>query len=121
MKKTSVFVKGLIMAIVGFVANYIGNTDSSLIDWAYMGIATGIFTVIYLITNFTFPSISVAGVLDLRDMLKGVLLAGAMAISDIIASVSTAKDIDWKLTLMAAIIAMLGYLSKTIVGTGKAK
>lgn len=118
--KMSTFAKGLIMAVIGFVASYISQTTTG-INWPYLGIATSGFTLLYLGKNYLFPSVSIFGNFDLRDLLSGVFVAVAMAVSEFAASVITSSVINWKLLLITAGIAAGNYCLKTILGQTKDK
>ena len=100
------------MAIVGFVATTIA--DLEVINWAYVGIATLGFTVIYVAKNFFMPSDSDPGTINWRDLVSGLIVAMGMAISSFAASIITLGFIDWKALGLAVLYAVIGYFGKTI-------
>lgn len=106
------------MAIVGFVASYISQTTTE-INYIYLVIATSAFTLLYIGKNAIFPSFSILGTFDLRDLLSGLFIAVAMAISDFAASIITLSVINWHLLLTSALMAAGSYFLKTIGSKNK--
>ena len=58
------------MALVGFVATMLSDLES--LNFAYIILATLGFTIVYVVKNAVWPSISVVGI-DLRDGVVAVL------------------------------------------------
>ena len=106
---TTIF-KGLIMALVGFIATTVTQTP---INWIYVGIASLAFTLMYLGKNYILPSTSVFLGVNIRDLLSGLLVAISMAVSTFAASILTEPSVDWKALLLAVGSATGGYLLKT--------
>lgn len=111
--KLNAFWKGLIMAIVGFLAATIGEAGEVL-NWAYIGIATGGFTIIYIAKNAIFPSVSLFNKWDLQDILSGLVLAVGMAVSSGAAAILTTGSVDWSSLWKAVVGAVVGYFLKTL-------
>jgi hypothetical protein len=107
------FFKGLIMALVGFVATYISQS-AGVINWAYIGIASGAFTLIYLAKNFAWPSISIYGIVNLQDLVSGLIMAIGMAVSNFAASLLTSTTINWSVFGTSVLLAVVGYFTKDI-------
>lgn len=118
MKKN--FLKGLIMAIVGFIASAISQDIEAVNVW-YIVIATIGFTIIYLAKNAIITSISIFGKIDIQDIISGLLLAIGMAISSFAASIITTGSVNWHALWIAVGTAFVGYFSKTFTSNrGKA-
>lgn len=113
--KLTAFWKGLIMALVGFVATML--SDMETLNFAYMAIATTGFTIVYVVKNVVFPSVSVVGI-DLRDLLSGVILAVGMAISSYAAQIWT-MGFEWQTLWVSVVGAVVGYFAKTIPTNAK--
>lgn len=111
--KLNAFWKGLIMAIVGFIATTISQ-DIEGINFAYIAIATAGFTVYYIGKNAFFQSNSEPGKINLKDLISGILLALGMAVSSFAASVITLGHIDWRALWIAVVGAVIGYFTKTL-------
>jgi uncharacterized membrane protein len=110
--KLSTFWKGLIMAIIGFVATTIGTLDP--FNLSYIIIASVAFTLIYFGKNYWLPSTSEAGEINWRDIVSGLIIAVGMAISSFSASIILTGVVDWKALFIAVIGAVVGYFGKTI-------
>jgi hypothetical protein len=108
--KLTAFWKGLIMAIIGFVATTISDLEAFNIN--YVLIATTAFTLIYIGKNAVFPSTSPLW-LNLRDVISGVLIAVGMAIASFTASIITTGVVDWRALWIAVVGAVTGYFLKT--------
>ena len=71
--KINTFWKGLIAALIAFLASYFSENET--IQWAYVAIYTVGYTIWYTAKNAVFPSVSVFGTIDLRDIISGIVLA----------------------------------------------
>ena len=115
--KLSKFWKGLIMAIVGFIATVISDLES--FNLGYVVIATGGFTILYMVKNAIWPTTSPAWMINLWDgTISGILIAVSMAISSFAASIITTGVIDWHALWIAVVGAVIGYFAKTIPQDG---
>ena len=108
--KLNAFWKGLIMALVGFVATMLSDLET--MNFAYMVIATVGFTIVYIGKNYLFPSVSVVGI-DIRDMLSGLVLAIGMGLSSFAAQILT-TGFEWQTLWISVAGAIVGYFAKTI-------
>jgi len=113
--KLNAFWKGLIMALVGFVATTLSDLET--FNAAYVIIATLGFTVIYVAKNYAFPSISVFG-LDIRDAISGLILAVGMGLSSYVAQILT-TGFEWQTLWIAVSGAVVGYIMKTLPSKAK--
>lgn len=114
--KLNAFWKGLIMALVGFIATMLSDLDT--LNFAYIGLSTLGFTIIYVVKNAVWPSISVVGI-DIRDVISGVILAVGMAISSFAAQLLTTQTFEWSALGVAVLGAIVGYFAKTIPSNAK--
>lgn len=112
--KLNAFWKGLVMAVVGFIATMLSDLET--LNFAYMAIATTGFTVVYVVKNWAMPSVSVVGI-DLKDMLSGVILAVGMGLSSYAAQILTI-GFEWQTLWISICGAVIGYFSKTIPSKG---
>ena len=116
--KLSAFWKGLIMAIVGFIATTISQSIEGL-NFAYVLIATGGFTIIYIGKNAIFQSTSGSGLINWQDLLSGLFVAVGMAVSSFAASIITTGAVEWHALWIAVVGAFVGYFLKTVPSEGK--
>lgn len=113
--KLSVFWKGLIMALVGFVATTLSDLET--FNVVYIVISTLGFTIVYFAKNYMFPSVSVMG-LDLRDIISGFVLALGMGVSSYVAQILT-TGFSWQTLWIAVSGAVIGYIAKTLPSKAK--
>lgn len=112
------FVKGLIMAIVAFLAAY-WSENAEALNYGYVIITTVGIALTYIAKNAFSKSISLFGKIDVRDLLSGMLLAIGTAISSFAASIITTGVIDWHGLLIATATAVGGYFTKTFSSNSK--
>jgi hypothetical protein len=106
------FAKGLIMSLVAFLATYISTNDP--VRWDFVLITSVAFVLMYLGKNLIIKSNSEFLGVNLRDLFSGLLIAISMAISSFISSLALDVDLDYKALGMAVLLAVGGYLSKTL-------
>ena len=106
------FVKGLLMAIIGFFMATVSELET--FNAAYVIIVTVIFTGGYLLKNWLMPSLTDAGRIDLRDLISGLWIAISMGVSQYAAVLLTDVEFSWKAILVAVIGAVVGYFTKTL-------
>ena len=111
--------KGLFMTVVVFVATSISTTGlpKNALEWQILAI-TMVGTVIgYIAQSVAFPSTSILGDINLRDLLKGGLLALSNMLSGFAASGITGTAIDWKALLTGAVMVLVAYFAKQFATT----
>lgn len=111
--KLSAFWKGLIMAVVGFIATGISQNVEGL-NFTYVVISTVGFTLLYIGKNAVFQSTSEPGIVNWQDLLSGIIIAVSMAISSFAASIITTGAVDWQALWIAVVGAVVGYFTKTL-------
>ena len=111
--------KGLIMALVGFIATTIADIET--FNLAYVGISTLAFTLLYLGKNWAWPSTSPSGQINWGDILSGLLIAVSMGISSFAGSILTTGAVDLHALWVAVIGAIIGYFIKTTPSPAIAK
>jgi hypothetical protein len=109
--KVNTFIKGLVMAVVGFVASLYANAES--VSIAFVAISTIAFTLMYLGKNWKFPSKTNTFGMDTQDWLSGLFIFVSMALSSSIASFIVDGHIEWMILLKSSGGACIGYLAKT--------
>jgi len=114
MKKEN-FIKGLIMAVVAFIASTLSDQLSTgPINWIYVGITSVGIVITYLAKNAFIQSKSPLGSADWRDLLSGLLMAIGTAISAYSAQLITIGHLDTKALVIAIVSAVCGYFAKTL-------
>jgi len=106
--------KGVIMTIVALLATTLSTTGlpATVTGWEYLAITTVGTVLLYLGKNAVFPSISLLGTVDLRDVLSSIFVALSSGLSGFVASAVTSKPVNWHelLTLMG--VTIVGYFAK---------
>lgn len=103
------FFKGLIAAIIGFIASYVAEAET--VNYLYIVVYTAGFTLVYLAKNYVFPSISVFGTIDLRDIISGLILAVGSGVVAYAAQYLTTGVITWSEIGNAVWISVTAYLA----------
>lgn len=90
-------VKVLIWTIITFIATTISTSGFPAITagWIILGVTTVGTTLVYIAKNWVFPSVSIFGNIDLRDVLSGLILAIGAGVSDWAGHVIAGVVIDW--------------------------
>ena len=109
--KLNAFWKGLLMALVGFIATTISDLET--FNAAYVIIATSGFTLIYLAKNYIWESSSTFFGLNLQDLISGLVLAVGMGLSSFVAQILT-TGFTWGTLWIAVSGAVVGYVTKTL-------
>ncbi len=116
-KMKSTLAKGALMLAITFLATTITTTGypHGAIAWELLGITLLGTELIYLGKNAMFPSTSVQGDLNLRDVLSGLFIAFGSGLSSWAAShvMGTAVDLTSLLELMGTML--IGYLAKNVL------
>lgn len=110
-------VKGLFMTIVVFIATTITTTGipASTLSWEILGI-TSLGTVMgYIAQSTLFPTSSVVGTIDFKDILKGMLVAVANVLSSIGAVIILHGSLDWKAIGGSVLTVLVAYFAKQFV------
>lgn len=113
------YVKGLIMAIVAFIASYIGDNIEAGIQWSYVLISTLGIVLAYLGKNAWFKSDSPQWWLNYKDVISGLLLAIGTMISSSVASLIVEGAVDWSALWKAVLAVVIGYFAKTFTSKSK--
>ena len=108
--KLNDFTKGLIMALVGFVATTLSSLETFNI--IYVLLSTVGFTLVYVAKNYVFPSVSAFGI-DFKDIISGVILAVGMGVVSYVAQILT-TGFEWGTLWLAVSGAVVGYFLKTL-------
>ena len=109
--------KGLFMTIVVFIATTISTTGipANTLAWEVLGI-TSIGTVMgYIAQSALFPTSSLVGTIDGRDIFKGMLIAVANVLSSIGAVVITQGSISWKSIGGSVLTVLVAYFAKQFI------
>lgn len=76
-------------------------------------------TIVYIAKNFVFPSISVLGVFDLRDVISAVILAVGTGLSEYVGILIAGAQFTWSGLLTAVVTVIAGYFMKTKLMQGE--
>lgn len=103
------FVKGLIAAIIAFIAGYVSQVDH--VNYTYIIVYSVGFTLYYLGKNYVFPSKSPLGFIDVWDLVSGLTLAVGSAVIALAAQWITISTIDWHQIWVTVYTSAGGYLA----------
>jgi hypothetical protein len=114
MKNLTGFSKSLIMTIVTFLASAIstGGFPSTGQGWEILGITVVGTALVYVAKNAVFPSVSVFGTINLKDLLSGLILAIGTGLSNWVATLVTGTPIVWHNLLILMGSVVIGYFAK---------
>ena len=120
MSKT--FITGLLTALAAVLVSYFqaNGLPASIVGWEVLAITVVGNIVIYLGKNAVFPSTSLFGSIDVKDLLSGLVLALGSAMTSFAAAAITSTTIDWHLLLTTAgsisgtyLLSKFGFGKKT--------
>ena len=107
--------KALIMTVVTLVASALSTngfpSDSS--GWIVLGVTVVGTVLVYLAKNATFPSISLFGTVDLRDVLSGLILAIGTGLSNWVGTLVAGTAISWHSLWILMGSVIVGYFAKS--------
>jgi hypothetical protein len=109
------FLKSLIAAIIAVIAAYVASAET--INYVYIAVYVIGYTAWYAGKNYLFPSVSVLGTIDLRDILSGIILAIGSGVMSFAATLISGITFTWPGILNAVWISVLAYIT-TKFGTG---
>lgn len=111
MKSTA---KTMVMFVISVIAGLLASsgvpqtrTASTVFFFTVLGA-----TLTYIAKNTTFPSMSILGVIDIKDFLSAFFLGVGTALSNWIGTIVAGVPLDWKSLLTAVFSVVLGYIIK---------
>lgn len=109
------FIKGLIMAILSFVALSIQQNGfpTLAVQWELMGITILGISFVYVAQNYVIKSTSAVGTVDLINVIKGLILALGTGLSDFAAHWAANQPIHVSDLLKAAGAVLIAYFVKS--------
>jgi len=109
--------KGVIMTAVTFLATLItnGGLPKSSTEWIILIVTMAGTVLAYLAKNIIFPSVSLWGSINLKDLLSGVIMAVSTALSNWAGTLITNTSINWNSLLTMVLTVVIGYLAKTFM------
>ena len=102
------------MTAVVFLATTISTIGlpKNALEWQILAITLVGTVIVYVAQSVAFPSTSIFGDINLRDLLKGGLLAVGNMLSGFAASGITGTMIDWTALLTGAGMVLVAYFAK---------
>jgi hypothetical protein len=107
----SAFVRGLLAVIIGTLAAIYGTENASVVFYAVSVFGA---VLVYFAQNALIKPITVFGTIDLRDILKGAIMAVGTAASTYAASLLLDISFTWQSFGDTLWIAFAAYLSKNL-------
>jgi hypothetical protein len=107
MKKT--LVKGLIAAIIAFIASYVAQAET--VNYVYIGVYIVGFSVVYFAKNYAWPSTSPLGFINVWDLLSGLILAIGGGLVSLAAQWVSVSVIDWHVVWVTVVTSAGAYLA----------
>jgi len=107
----SKFFKGLLAAVIAALATIYSVEGASII---FYGVSIAGTVLVYFAQNALLKSITVFGTIDLKDIIKGSILAVGTAVSSYAASLLTGVDFTWSSFGTIVWSALVLYISKNL-------
>jgi hypothetical protein len=112
----SPLLKGIVMTLITVLATALTTgIPSTLVAWELLGITTLGTVLTYVAKNAVFPSTSVLGTIDLKDLLSGVILSIGSGLSSLAADKITGSSADIKTIGSVMLTVAIGYLCKNFL------
>jgi hypothetical protein len=109
-------VKGLLMSAIIFLSTALASGfPATKIQWAFLGLTLMGTMIGYLTQSALFPSTSVLGDLNLKDVLKTLLIAVSNVLSSLGAAAVTSTHVDWGEIGKSILTLTIGYIAKQLV------
>jgi hypothetical protein len=117
----STFTKSLIMTLVALIATTVSTSGlpSTQTGWLIFGITVLGTVLTYVAKNAAFPSTSLFGNVDLKDVASGLILALGSALSSFAASTVTGTPVDWHSLTTLITTVVVGYFAKNFMAGNK--
>lgn len=107
--------KGLVMTAIVFLSTALATGfPVTNIQWVILGLVFAGTMIGYISQSTLFPSTSVQGDLNLRDVLKSLFISVSNVLSSLGAAAITQTQIDWGEIAKNIIILTAGYLLKQV-------
>lgn len=108
-------VKNLIMFFVSAIAGLImtGGIPDTTPETIVFAVTVVGSTLVYMSKNWLFPSISVLGVFDVRDVLSALFLGIGTGFSEYVGVLIAGAPFTWSGLLTAVVTVIAGYFMKT--------
>jgi hypothetical protein len=118
----SPLLKGIVMTLITVLATTLTTgIPSTLVAWELLGITTLGTVLTYVAKNAMFPSTSILGTIDLKDLVSGLIMAIGSGLSSLAADKVTGSGADIKTIGSVMLTVAIGYLCKNFVsGTNAA-
>lgn len=102
------------MAIVALIASAISTNGFPVTGqgWEVLAITVVGTTLVYVAKNAVFPSVSILGTINIRDILSGLILAIGTGLSNWVATLVTGTVISWHAVLVLIGSVVTGYFVK---------
>lgn len=114
------FMTGLVTTVVAVVATaFTTGLPATGAAWGVLGITALGMVLTYIAKNAVFPSVSIYGNIDLRDVLSGLIMALGTAVSNWVGTIIVGMAIDWKSFLTMVIAAAVTYLATKFASVGQ--
>lgn len=112
---TSSVSKGLVVVLISLIATSFAQTGFTftLPSLEVLGINAAITAIGYLVTNAVFPTTSILGIADLRDVLKMALTGLASGLGAYVATLATNTAVNWHTLLTTVGAVMFGAILKS--------
>lgn len=114
MKNLSTTAKALIMGLVTIIASTISTHGfpTTTDGWEIMGITLLGTVLAYLAQTAALPSVSLFGTIDLKDVLKGLLMGIGTGLSNWAATAIVGEPINWNALITLIFSVISGYFIK---------
>lgn len=105
--------KSFLMYIVAFISSMIVSSGLPQVssEWVIMGITVGGTALAYFGNNWMFPSVSIWGSINLKDILSGVLISVSTGVFNWLGTLAAQVPFDFNALWVAVYSGAIGYLA----------
>lgn len=105
-------IKGALIILLTSLTGIFANMPENPHKWTIFWLTTVGTILVYLGQSILLPSNSTDNAINLRDVLKGLILSVGNGIINYFATNSNDEKIDWNKLVMAMVVMFSGYLLK---------
>jgi hypothetical protein len=114
------FLKGLVMALIAYAATVFANgipafTAAAVPAWESIGLNVVSVSIGYIVINAAFPTTSILGIVNTRDLLKATLSGIVSGISSYLGTYAMVAPVDWHALATIVLATAAGALGKSFL------
>lgn len=112
MNLNNTVVKGAIMLLLTSILSLVTAMPADGTAWLVFGLTTAGTMIGYFAQSSLFPATSETGQINVKDLLKGLLISLANGLSTWVSTIVTGTVLNWKTLIITVIGMFAGYILK---------